>query len=182
MQSGGFLHWFCRRYLLYCSLSEVPGFMALPFRSSSLVILTSHKGSSFDFFSFLWFWLGGRVPSWSGFPKGLEKQMSASWQPVTEVYRSNSQTSSLMMKSCSVVWGTFCLSHLNHWNQCRLFIVIMWIMKSWWLPVDVSKEWLMDHGVIWLSWRGENLGNQGQCLRRSLSVANLWQVLSPSVT
>lgn len=52
------------------------------------------------------------------------------------------------MKPQTVVWGTFCLTHLNHWSQCRLFIVIMWLMKSWWLPVGLSEEWLMDQGVI----------------------------------
>lgn len=56
-----------------------------------------------------------------------------------------------------VVWGTFCLNQLNHWSQCRLFIVIMWVMKPWWLPVSLSKEWLMDLGVTWLSW-GEKSG------------------------
>lgn len=56
-----------------------------------------------------------------------------------------------------VVWGTFCLNQLNHWSQCRLFIVIMWVMQPWWLPVSLSKEWLMDLGVTWLSW-GEKSG------------------------
>ena len=65
-----------------------------------------------------------------------------------------------MKKPWSVVWGKFCLNHLNQWSQSRLFIVIMWVMQSWCLPVDLSKGWLMDHRVAWLS-GGEKSGQPG---------------------
>ena len=85
-----------------------------------------------------------------------------------------------MMPPRSIVWEMFCPHYFNHWSQCRLFIVIMCIMKSWCLPVDIGKGWLMDHRFMRLS-RGEKSGQPRAGLRQSPFVTHLWQIVAQLV-